>query len=48
MLGLYHGQPGGRIWRQILTIEGSKHGAGNEVLLHALQVVEEQAAKIAA
>ena len=48
MLGLYHGQPGGRIWRQILTVEGSKHGAGNDVLLRALQVVEEQAAKIAA
>ena len=48
MLGLYHGQPGGRIWRQILTVEGTKHGVGNEVLLRALQVVEEQAAKIAA
>ena len=48
MLGLYHGQPGGRIWRQILTVEGSKHGAGVEVLHQALAVVEEQARFIAA
>ncbi len=48
MLGLYHGQPGGRLWRQILTIEGTKHGSGSEVLRHALTVVQDQAAKVAA
>ena len=48
MLGLYHGQPGGRMWRQILTVEGTRYGAGIEVLRHALEVVEEQASKIAA
>jgi len=35
MLGLYHAQPGGRIWRQILTMDGQKHGAGLEVITHA-------------
>jgi tRNA-dihydrouridine synthase A len=47
MLGLYHSQPGGRIWRQILTVEGAKPGATQQVLLHALQAVEEQAARVA-
>ncbi len=46
MLGLFHGQPGGRIWRQVLTIDGQKHGAGVEVLLNALAAVEEQAARL--
>jgi tRNA-dihydrouridine synthase A len=48
MLGLYHGQPGGRIWRQILSTEGGRHGAGKDVLLKALAAVEEQAARAAA
>jgi len=48
MLGLYHAQAGGRLWRQVLTVEGQKSGAGAEVLLKALDVVEEQAAKMAA
>ncbi len=48
MLGLYHAQAGGRLWRQVLTVEGQKQGAGAEVLLKALDVVEEQAAKMAA
>jgi tRNA-dihydrouridine synthase A len=48
MLGLYHGQPGGRMWRQILTVEGQKRGAGAEVIVQALDTVEQQAAKIAA
>ena len=47
MLGLYHGQPGGRIWRQILSTEGCKAGAGVEVLLHAVAAVEEQAERVA-
>ena len=45
MLGLYHGQPGGRIWRQILSTEGCKLGAGIAVLRKALMAVEEQAAR---
>ena len=48
MLGLYHAQPGGRMWRQILTMDGQKRGAGLEVIIRALTVVEEQAAKLAA
>jgi tRNA-dihydrouridine synthase A len=45
MLGLYHGQPGGRIWRQILTVEGAKAGADISVILQALAAVEAQAAR---
>ncbi len=48
MLGLYHGQPGGRIWRQILSTEGVKSGAGSQVLVKALAAVEEQASRLAA
>ena len=48
MLGLYHAQAGGRLWRQILTVDGSKHGAGPEVIHKALAAVEEQAARLAA
>jgi tRNA-dihydrouridine synthase A len=47
MLGLYHGQAGGRLWRQVLSVEGCKSGAGLEVLRRALDVVEEQAARLA-
>ena len=47
MLGLYHSQPGGRIWRQILTVEGSKHGANSSVVLAALEAVEKQALSVA-
>ena len=46
MLGLYHAQPGGRIWRQILTVDGAKYGATAQVVIHALQAVEEQAARM--
>jgi tRNA-dihydrouridine synthase A len=47
MLGLYHGQAGGRLWRQVLSVEGCKSGAGFDVLRRALDVVEEQAARLA-
>ena len=30
MLGLFHGRPGARSWRRILTVEGIKPGAGTE------------------
>ena len=45
MLGLYHAQPGGRMWRQIISTEACKPGADTSVLLRALDVVEKQAAK---
>jgi tRNA-dihydrouridine synthase A len=41
MLGLFHGQPGGRIWRQILSTDGCKPGAGVDVLTRAIRTVED-------
>ena len=48
MLGLYHAQPGGRMWRQIISTEACKPGADSNVILRALDVVEAQAARQAA
>jgi tRNA-dihydrouridine synthase A len=39
MLGFFHGQPGARTWRRILTVEGVKPGAGLEVIDRALEAV---------
>ncbi|UAL12456.1 tRNA dihydrouridine(20/20a) synthase DusA [Caulobacter segnis] len=39
MLGLFHGLPGARAWRRILTVEGVKPGAGLEVVDRALDAV---------
>ncbi len=39
MLGLFHGRPGARAWRRILTVEGVKPGAGLEVVDAALAAV---------
>ncbi|WP_309091058.1 tRNA dihydrouridine(20/20a) synthase DusA [Phenylobacterium sp.] len=39
MLGLFHGVPGARAWRRILTVEGVKAGAGLEVIDQALAAV---------
>jgi tRNA-dihydrouridine synthase A len=39
MLGLFHGAPGARAWRRILTMEGVKPGAGLEVVDAALAAV---------
>lgn len=39
MLGLFHGRPGARAWRRILTVEGVKPGAGLEVIDAALAAV---------
>ena len=39
MLGLFHGRPGARTWRRILTVEGVKVGAGLEVVDAALGAV---------
>jgi len=43
MLGLFHGRPGARAWRRILTVEGVKPGAGLEVLDRALEAVRSAA-----
>jgi tRNA-dihydrouridine synthase A len=45
MLGLYHGQPGGRIWRQVMSVEGCKPGADVKVLQLALEAVEHHASR---
>jgi len=45
MLGLFHGRPGARAWRRILTVEGVKSGAGLDVVDHALQAVLGEAAR---
>lgn len=39
MLGLFHGRPGARTWRRILTVEGVKPGAGLDVIDSALEAV---------
>ena len=39
MLGLFHGAPGARTWRRILTVEGVKTGAGLDVIDAALAAV---------
>ncbi len=43
MLGLFHGQPGARSWRRILTVEGAKPGAGTEVIERGLAAIAEAA-----
>jgi len=48
MLGLFHGRPGARAWRRILTVEGVKAGAGLEVVDRALDAVREAVAAKAA
>jgi tRNA-dihydrouridine synthase A len=39
MLGLFHGQPGARGWRRVLSEQASRDGAGLEVLDRALDQV---------
>jgi tRNA-dihydrouridine synthase A len=39
MLGLFHGRPGARAWRRILTVEAIRPGAGPEVIERALAAV---------
>ena len=48
MLGLFHGRPGARAWRRILTVEGVKPGAGLEVIDAALAAVTGQAERLRA
>lgn len=40
VLGLYHGAPGARAWRRMLSDEAQIKGAGPELLLRALREVE--------
>ena len=48
MLGLFHGRPGGRLWRRVLSEEGVRVGAGIEVVRRALVMVTGEAPRIAA
>ena len=41
MLGLFQGVPGARQWRRILTVEGTRPGAGPEVIQRAVAAVME-------
>ncbi len=43
MLGLFHGQPGARSWRRILTVESVRSGAGVDVIDRALAAISEAA-----
>ncbi|MFZ1469890.1 MAG: tRNA dihydrouridine(20/20a) synthase DusA [Paracoccaceae bacterium] len=36
MLGLFHGHPGARGWRQVLSSDANREGAGTEVIARAL------------
>ena len=40
MLGLFHGQPGGRLWRQIISEQSHIPGAGINVVQRALDAIE--------
>jgi tRNA-dihydrouridine synthase A len=44
MLGLFHGRPGARAWRRILTTESIRPAAELEVLDRALAAVRAPAA----
>jgi len=39
MLGLFHGYPGARQWRRILSVDAAKAGAGVAVLLAAMSAI---------
>ena len=39
MLGLFHGRPGARGWRRVLSAEANGPGAGHEVIDRALAMV---------
>jgi tRNA-dihydrouridine synthase A len=41
MLGLFHGRPGARSWRRILTVESHTPGAGADVIERALGAVRD-------
>jgi tRNA-dihydrouridine synthase A len=43
-LGLFHGAPGARAWRRVLSEQANRPGAGPDVVLRALEAVGESAA----
>ncbi|MGE3930824.1 MAG: tRNA dihydrouridine(20/20a) synthase DusA, partial [Hyphomonadaceae bacterium] len=47
MLGLFHAQPGGRLWRRVLSEQGVKPGAGISVVRAALAEVMRPRARAA-
>jgi tRNA-dihydrouridine synthase A len=47
MLGLFHGRPGARTWRRVLTVDAIRPGAGLEVVDRALAAVEPVEARLA-
>ncbi|MGH8165427.1 MAG: tRNA dihydrouridine(20/20a) synthase DusA, partial [Rhodanobacteraceae bacterium] len=47
LLGLYHGQPGGRAFRRVLAERAHRDNAGWEVIVAALAVVRPAAARAA-
>ncbi len=48
ILGLYTGLPGAKLWRRVLSEEAHREGAGTDVVMRALEAVEEQIAARAA
>ena len=48
MLGLYHGEPGGRLWRRVLSEGAHRKGAGLDVIDKALACIEHPAPALAA
>ena len=48
MTGLFHGQPGARRWRQILSVDAPRQGAGPEVIARAFAEVRLDEASAAA
>jgi tRNA-dihydrouridine synthase A len=48
MLGLFHGWPGARAWRRIMTIDASAKGAGLEVIDRALEALDSAKSRLSA
>ena len=48
MLGLFHGRPGGRHWRQIISEQSHLPGAGIDVLRRELEAIETQSNRLIA
>ena len=48
LLGLYHGEPGGRLWRRQLSENAHRAGAGRDVVEEALRLVELSRTRVAA
>jgi tRNA-dihydrouridine synthase A len=46
MLGLFHGRPGARQWRRILSVEAAHPDAGVGVVLAALSAIDEAASRV--